>query len=214
MALDLEHSYDALIFDMDGTLWDAVSTYTKSWNDYFLANNIDKIFTNENLMQYMGWEQDPYLEAVLPDFSKEKRNSIYNEVITLQYSNIQTSGGKLYEGVVKGLASLSKKYQLFIVSNCAEYAITHFMKWAKIETYITDSVAFGENYKSKNQNIKYLIDKYQLRKPVYIGDTQADFEQSNLVPLPFVFVSYGFGEAKEYHEKFDSFAELTDYFLH
>lgn len=206
-------NHDALIFDMDGTLWDAVATYTKAWNDYFTSNNIDKSFTDESMFQYMGWEQAPYLEAVLPEFSVEERNNIYNEVIDLQYSNIALHGGKLYDGVTSGLARLSKKYQLFIVSNCAEHTITHFMRWAKLEPFFTDTLAFGVNYTPKHQNIRNLIEKYQLKNPVYIGDTQGDLEQSKLVPLPFVYVSYGFGVAKSYHQKFDSFKDLTNHFL-
>lgn len=208
-----EDFHDGLIFDMDGTLWDAVSTYTKSWNDYFEANNIDKIFTDENLFQYMGWEQDPYLKEVLPEFSIEERNSIYTEVINLQYSNINTQGGRLYDGVASGLARLAKKYKLFIVSNCAEHTITHFLKKTKFEAFFTDSMAFGLNNKPKHQNIRHLIEKYGLKNPVYIGDTQADAEQSKLVPLPFVYVSYGFGVAENYQKKFDSFKDLTDYYL-
>ncbi len=213
MKTPFKNTHDALIFDMDGTLWDAVPTYTKSWNDYFEANHIDKFFTDEYLMGYMGWEEEPYLAAVLPEYSIYERNKIYKEVINLQYSNIEKHGGRLYDGVVSGLENLSKEYQLFIVSNCAEHTITRFMKWAKIEPFIIDSMAFGLNHRPKSENITYLVTKYQLKNPVYIGDTQGDADQSALVPIPFVYVSYGFGTAADYLQKFDSFNDLTAYYL-
>jgi phosphoglycolate phosphatase len=34
---------DSLIFDMDGTLWDAVDTYAHSWNVVFTEMGIDKV---------------------------------------------------------------------------------------------------------------------------------------------------------------------------
>lgn len=87
------------------------------------------------------------------------------------------------------------------------------MKWAGIEMIITDSMAHGENYKPKHQNIQLLIEKYSLKNPFYIGDTESDSLQSRLVPLPFVFVDYGFGTTQNYDLTFSSFSQLTDYFI-
>ena len=204
---------DALIFDMDGTLWDAVDTYAESWNDYFRAKDVNKTYTKSDLNSYMGLEQHHYLEATLPEYPVEERNTIYNDVINLQYKRIEAYGGILYDGVVDGLARLSEKYKLFIVSNCPEHTITYFMKWAKIGEYITDTMAHGVNFKPKHENIKYLIKKHDLKRPLYIGDTESDAKQSSQVPLPFVFVEYGFGRANDFSKKFGSFNELTDYYL-
>ncbi len=209
----MEIKPDALIFDMDGTLWDAVSTYAESWNDYFNANNVDKNYTKSDLDSLMGYEQQRYLEAVLPEYAAEERIAIYDEVIDLQYKRIALDGGHLYEGVTEGLARLSEKYKLFIVSNCPEHTITYFMKWAGIEQYITDSMAHGANFKPKHENIKHIIAQYNLQHPHYIGDTDGDARQSALVPMPFIFVEYGFGKTDNYHKKFASFPALTDYYM-
>lgn len=203
---------DSIFFDMDGTLWDGVECYARGFNDFFKSKNIDKRFTKHDLYGLMGLEEDKYLEHTLPEFPYEERKAMYNKIIDLQYENVQKNGGELYPFVKEGLKKLSEKYKLFIVSNCAEFMIKYFMEWAGIEEFITDSMAHAANFKPKNENIKYLMNKYALTNPVYVGDTESDGKQSRLANLPFVFVEYGFGSTDNYDLKFKSFAEFTEYF--
>ena len=204
---------DALIFDMDGTLWDGVETYAQGFNDFFKSKKINRKLTKDDIKGYMGLEEDKFLEATIPEFSYKGRKDAYKQIIDFQYKRIELEGGILYEGVKQGLSKLSEKYKLFIVSNCPEFTIDYFIKWAKIENIITDSLAHGKNYKPKHQNIQFLMEKYGLKNSYYVGDTDSDSKQSNLVPLPFAFVDYGFGTTKNYSLKFSSFTQLTDYFL-
>jgi phosphoglycolate phosphatase len=203
---------DALIFDMDGTLWDGVETYAQGFNDFFEVNNMQRRLAKGDIAGYMGWEEDRFLEATLPELLYEERKKAYQQIIGHQYRRIATDGGQLYDGVAEGLAKLAEKHKLFIVSNCPEFTIDHFVNWAGITHLITDTMAHGKNYKPKHENIRLLIDKHGLQNPVYIGDTDSDSKQSRLVPLPFVFVSYGFGETADYDLRFDAFEELTRFF--
>lgn len=204
---------DSLLFDMDGTLWDGVETYAQGFNDYFVKNNIQRQLTRAGIAGFMGWEESKFLEATLPELLYEERKTAYHQIIQHQYDRIATHGGQLYDSVAEGLKSLATKYKLFIVSNCPEFTIDHFMKWAGISHLITDTMAHGKNYKPKHENIRLLINKHNLQNPVYIGDTDSDSKQSRLVPLPFVFVSYGFGKTDDYDLRFDSFGALVDCFL-
>lgn len=204
---------DALIFDMDGTLWDAVETYTKAWNLYFKKHQIDSILKKSDLDGLMGLEEALFLEKVLPDQSAEKRMESYKEVVQLQYDLIDQIGGQLYEGVLDLMPQLAKKYQLFIVSNCPKYTIKHFMKFTALESHVTDSMAHGENYKAKHENIAHLISKYNLQNPVYIGDTTGDLTASQKVNIPFIYMSYGFGVCATYDQSFDTFKSFASYYL-
>lgn len=204
---------DSIIFDMDGTLWDAVETYAKSWNQTFEALKIDKYISRDELAKMVGWEGRKVLKAILEEYDEETQDSIYKQVIDLRRELIYTDGGQLYEGVMEGLAALSQKYKLFIVSNCAVGVIRLFIDWAGIDEYIMDEIAYGTNYQPKSFNIKALIEKYGLQNPVYVGDTGGDGEQSRLAGIPFVFVSYGFGGTDDYDLKFDDFNAFTHYFM-
>lgn len=204
---------DALIFDMDGTLWDAVETYTLAWNKYFEQQGISKRLNKTDLDNLMGLEEEAFLEIVLSDFPKNERAAHYREVVQLQYDLIDEIGGNIYAGVIKFLYLLEKEYKLLIVSNCPEFTIKHFMKYAGIEHLILDSLSHGQNYKAKHENISSLVSKYQLKNPLYIGDTNSDMIQSKKVGLPFIFMSYGFGHCENFDQSFDSFENFAQYYL-
>ncbi len=100
MTFKVQHNKpDALIFDMDGTLWDAVETYTRAWNEYFKRHGLTNFLTKADLDALMGLEESEFLEIVLPEYSSEDRKSCYEEVIQLQYDLIDKIGGNLYPGV-------------------------------------------------------------------------------------------------------------------
>ena len=204
---------DSLIFDMDGTLWDAVDTYAESWNLVFKDMGIDKIVTREELGKMIGWEGKKVIALLMPEFDEEKRLSIYNTVNERRRAMLPEYGGILYDGVKDGLKALATKYDLFILSNCAKGIIRLFIDWAGIDEHIKDELAHGVNFMPKQHNIKLMMEKHNLKNPVYIGDTASDGEQSRLAGVPFVFVSYGFGETEDYDLKFDDFSSLTDYFM-
>lgn len=204
---------DSLIFDMDGTLWDAADTYAASFNAGYKNMNVDKIITRDDLSMMMGWEKRKVLAHALPEFDEETQDRIYEEINKVRPKLIQELGGIMYDGVKEGLAKLSARYRLFILSNCPEHLIRYFMEWAKIEPYITDELAHGVNGMPKHHNMKLLMEKHHLQNPVYIGDTETDSKESRLAGLPFVFLTYGFGKTDDYDLKFDNFGQLTDYFM-
>jgi len=204
---------DSIIFDMDGTLWDAVDTYAASWNAVFKELNMDKTMSRDVLAKMVGWEGKKVLEAIMPDYDEEARQNVYAKVNDVRKDLLPQNGGILYDGVKDGLRQLAGKYQLFIVSNCAKGIIRLFIDWAGIDEHIIDEIAYGTNYMPKHYNIQQLIDRHNLKNPVYVGDTEGDGEQSRLAGIPFVFVSYGFGETDDHDVKFDNFTDFTEYFM-
>ena len=214
MIDNASHYPDSLIFDLDGTLWDAVQTYADAWNLYFRQNNLSRETSKKELDDLMGMEEAEFLRFMLPEIPSEARKGHYKKIVDIQYELISTQGGQIYEGVLEGLGLLSKKYPLFIVSNCPEYTIYHFMRYARIEHLITDSLAHGQNHKPKHENIRELIRRHSLKKALYIGDTEGDRIQSEKASVPFVFMKYGFGQATSFHRSFDSFKDFTLFYSH
>ncbi|WP_207533000.1 HAD family hydrolase [Desertivirga arenae] len=204
---------DSLIFDMDGTLWDALDLYVESWNSGLRAEGVERSVSPELLSSLMGKDSSIVLNAILPEYSSEEQYRIYGTINKHRADLVSTKGGSMYEGVVDGIKQLSQKYKLFIVSNCPEGMIILFMQWAKISEYITDEMAYGVNNMPKHHNIQLLIDKYDLKTPVYIGDTEGDQQESELAGVPFVFFSFGFGKVEKYDLRFDDFKTFTDHFM-
>ncbi len=205
---------DSLIFDMDGTLWDAVDSYVMSWNEGARLENIDRLFTRADLDHVMGWERGKVLPYMFPDKTVEEQERIYGIINECRAKIIPKYGGVLYDGVREGIINLASKYKLFIVSNCPKGLIVEFMKWADLQSYFVDEMAHGVNSMPKSHNIKLLMEKHGLKSPVYIGDTHGDSRDSRVANIPFALVTYGFGTSDDFDLKFDDFNSLTTYFMH
>ncbi len=204
---------DSLIFDMDGTLWDAVDTYASSWNLTFEKLTINRTINRNELMGLMGMEGKKLTRVLMPDFDDDKAYSVYLDVNETRRQILPTSGGNMYNGVTEGIKQLAAKYKIFILSNCAVGIIPLFISWAGIGDYVTDYIAYGENSMPKHHNMHLLMDKHKLINPVYIGDTQGDADETRMAGLPFIFVSYGFGKTGDYEHKFNDFPALTSYYM-
>lgn len=204
---------DSLIFDMDGTLWDAMSSYCKIWNICFEKCGLRFPYTEDDVRAYMGYTIDYIFDDIVRRTGVEiNRQKFLEDIENEENMRMATLGGNLYDGVRDGLAKLSEYYKLFMVSNCSRFGLVNFMKFSGTTQYFTDSLSFGQNRVPKSENIKILIDRHQLKHPVYVGDTQADCDQTHKAGIPFVYASYGFGKCEDYDMKIESFTELVNYF--
>ncbi len=204
---------DSIIFDMDGTLWNPMDLYTEAWNAGLKEAGVQKTLTKDDLKPLMGVEGKKVLNIILPEYSEQEQKEIYEKVNQLRSRLITEGKGYIFEGVPEGLKQLSEKYKLFIVSNCPEGLIVLFMNRAGISPYITDEMAYGVNHQPKYHNIGLLTKKHNLQQPVYAGDTDIDRGQSEKAGIPFVFLTYGFGDTEKYDLKFDDFESLTKHFM-
>ena len=66
------------------------------------------------------------------------------------------------------------------------------------------------NGKSKGENIRLIIERNNLGKSVYIGDTQGDLDASDMANIPFVFAEYGFGNINCERLSIKNISELVD----
>lgn len=204
--------FDALIFDMDGTLWNPLTLYTAATNDFLKEKNIQKSYTPQELQKYMGLESAEFTHEIFGNISEEQQKEWFKAIAEKQYQRMQDKEGILFPYLIEMLQRLSAVYSVFIVSNCPAKGIDYFMERANIQEFITDSFAYGMNEKPKHHNIQLLKDKYGFKNAVYIGDTEKDEKEAKLANIPFIFVTMGYGNSENYFKKFDSLKELTEYF--
>lgn len=206
--------FDSLIFDMDGTLWDNVSSYVRAWNIGFEKIGHARRVVYDDLIGLMGKEIALMLDALAPDCSDEQQNELMYAVYNA-YDELVINGSIqpiIFLGVLEGLEKLSKKYKLLLLSNCEEGGLVKFMKHTGTTHLFTDYAEHGQNFMPKSHNLKLLIERNNLQSTIYIGDTDGDSHETRKAGIPFGFVTYGFGKTSDYDVKFDSFKELTDYF--
>ena len=61
--------------------------------------------------------------------------------------------------------------------------------------------------------IRLILERNGLKNPVYVGDTQGDYEACKKADVPFIWAAYGFGrpEDEKYFAKIEKFCQLEDY---
>ena len=126
-------SVDSLIFDMDGTLWDAISSYCEIWRICFANHGVNFPFSDEEIKAYMGTPIDGIFDDIVRrtgvDFD---RSAFLSEISRVEDEEMLRLGGKLFPGVTDGISRLSQHYKLFMVSNCSRYGLRNFMAFTEL----------------------------------------------------------------------------------
>lgn len=188
----------AIIFDLDGTLWDSSKEVVSAWNIALeRCEDIDFKLTIQDMHNLMGKQLDEIFRIILGDISEQRRFEIMEECVKEEDLYIRQNGGELYPKLEETLIKLSQNYKLFIVSNCQEGYIEAFLEYHNIEKYFLDTENAGKTKKSKGENIKLIIERNNLDKAVYVGDTEGDYEAAMFAGIPFIHAKYGFGQIKE-----------------
>lgn len=191
-------SNNGIIFDLDGTLWDASEGVIKSWNEIIdTYPEIDYKMTSEAIRGFMGKTIQQIAKLFFYNVSEEKGLEIALKCCSQEQKYLALHGGLLYPRLEETLEQLSGNYKLFIVSNCQMGYLEAFFKYHKLEGYFSDYENSGRTGKAKGDNIKLVIERNDLDKALYIGDTQGDFDGANIAEIPFIHAKYGFGTINE-----------------
>lgn len=200
---------DSIIFDLDGTLWDSTDVVARNWQEVVEKHEeIERKISLKDVQSVMGLQMDELGKRLLPGLKDEDRALIIKECMNADNNYLKEHGARLYDKVEDVLKKLSEKYKLFIVSNCGVGYIEAFYEGHKIDKYFTDFENPGRTGLSKAENIKLIVERNNLKHPIYVGDTQGDRDAARGAKVPFVYASYGFGEVRDYDFKINSFEEL------
>lgn len=204
---------DSIIFDMDGTIWDSTAEVAVAFRKVIAEKYpfVTDEVTGEKLKGLFGLPLDEIAVNLFLSVGKEKAIEVMDDCCQYECKYLSEHGAKLYGGVEETLKLLAEKYKLFIVSNCQEgYIQCFFHANPHLEQYFIDFEYPGRTGKFKADNIRLVIERNNLKNPVYVGDTQGDAKAAADAGVPFIFARYGFGDVKEYSQVIDSFEELID----
>lgn len=205
--------YDSIIFDLDGTMWDSTEEVAIAFRKVVEEKypEITDEITADILKGLFGQLLDVIAVKLFKSVSEEKAIEVIKECTEYENEYLAEHNGKLYEGLEKTLEELDEKYKLFIVSNCQEGYIQCFFKAnPHLEQYFMDYEYPGRSGKAKAENIRLVVERNNLKNPVYIGDTAGDAKAAKEAGVPFIYARYGFGEVKEYDDVIDSPTDLID----
>ena len=208
---------DAIIFDVDGTLWDSTGIVADAWNQAIAQAGIEgKIVTATDLKKLFGKTMKVIAEELLPKQSEAKRKEIMDLCCEYEHAALmQNEQDITYQNVSKTIQELAKQYKLFIVSNCQSGYIELFLDKTGLHSYITDIECYGNTGRPKGDNIRLVVERNHLLSAVYVGDTAGDYEAAQQAEVPMIFAEYGFGELPENSEVYaiiHTFADLMELF--
>ena len=201
----------AVLFDLDGTLWDSSEVVAASWNEVTESLKNPFPVTVEDMKRTMGLTMDKIADILFsPYLSKEEIPSLQKRCEEAENLYLAKHPGLLFPGVQKTLKTLSKEYALYIVSNCQKGYIEAFLEGTGLGPFFMGHLCYGDTLTKKGETIKTLLKRENIAKAVYVGDTMGDLEAAHFASLPFIHASYGFGKVKGEEAKILSFDELLN----
>jgi phosphoglycolate phosphatase len=200
---------DSIIFDLDGTLWNSAEVVLKVWKETIDSyKEVREPITQEILQSFMGLQLHEIGEKFLGYLEEDFRMEILRKCCEIENDILRVKGGILYPELESTLKKLATKYPLFIVSNCECGYIEAFLEAHKLGHFFKDFECPGNTGQPKAENIKSVVQRNNLKKPIYIGDTQGDCNSAKKAGVPFVYAAYGFGKVEEYEYVIEEIKEI------
>lgn len=183
---------NAIIFDLDGTLWETIERTWISTNEIVSKYPFLKEISKDTIRTSMGTNIEECATLYMPYLDKKQRVEILLEMIKWNVKNLEIYGGNVYPKLEETLSYLKKNYILAIVSNCGEGYIEAFLHTSYLDKYFTDYIAAGAEKISKDCAITEIIKRNNIKKAVYVGDTNKDYQACLKANIPFIHAKYGF----------------------
>lgn len=200
---------DSIIFDVDGTLWDSTESVAASWNKAIREHSDPDLAVDpDTLSKVFGKTMTEIADTLFPSLTPEGRMHLLELCFEEENRYLQEHPGILYKGVSDTIEKLSDRYPLYIVSNCQCGYIEVLLSTTGLSSYIRDHLCFGETQVSKGETIRMLMEKNNLKSPVYVGDTQGDADACKMAGIPFIFAEYGFGDVPDAKVRIRTFSDL------
>lgn len=187
---------DAIIFDLDGTLWDSCRVVAESWGETLRCRYQAQRWPSvEDVRSIMGMTAAGIAQRCFSDYG-EQAMEVCLDCIARENAYIAQHSGDVYPGVEDMLRELFAKYPLFIVSNCQQGYIQSFFHATGLGIYFKDTECEGSSGLSKAENIRLISKRNGLKAPLYVGDTAGDEKSARAAGCPFIHAAYGFGKAE------------------
>lgn len=199
--------FDALVFDLDGTLWDVTEACAAGWNDCLRSLGLAKTVSVDDIRRVVGKPIPVCVELLLPE-ETEFHQQILESLGNFEEVAIKKQGGKFYESLPETLETLSGRYDLFLVSNCQRWYLDLFFELSGVRRFFKGSDCFGNSQRNKTEMLQNLKEEQGFIQPVYVGDTELDEESARKAGYAFIHTAYGFGRAKNPARVINSLKEL------
>ena len=200
--------YEMLIFDIDGTLWDTAEVTLEGSNMiadiYPEVRKVDLAI----IMSHMGLSLEEIAKIRMPDIPLSQALKYLDLQIIKIRELINEKGANIYDGVIEVIKKLSEKYKLGIITNNLDEYAELFIKKANLKNYFLDYMGASSYQISKDEAIKRMLKRNNIKKACYIGDTKKDMLASEKANVNFIYAKYGFGKDFEHNVYINDIKDL------
>lgn len=199
-----------VIFDVDGTLWDASQSVAETWSKKCQEMGYNHTFLATDMKSVMGLPMDELGVKLIPSMAKEVRQPFLTASMDYELEYLKEHPGQLFPFEKETLASLLKqKIALAIVSNAQVGYIECLLSGCQLNAYFVDYSCWGDNHLQKAENMALVAKRNGFTKYLYVGDTMMDEKESEKAGVGFVHASFGYGKAIHPLAEANSFQELS-----
>lgn len=187
----------AVIFDLDGVIFDAKDIMLKSYVNV-IKNMTDiepKFMEIESLLT-----ESPYKVFKKYNISGKKGYYRYKKI----YKELIISDGRLFDNIIEVLNFFkNKKYYLGIVTSQPRNRLNSVLQNLKIKKYFDSTISWNDVPKGKHKPDPYSINKIvdilnvEKENCFFIGDTHKDIIAANKANVKSVAVTWGFEDTKQ-----------------
>ena len=193
----------ALIFDMDGTLFQTDRILELSLDDTFNYLRTQGKWEGETPIEkyreIMGVPLPKVWETLLPDHSIDVREQTNVYFLESLIENINNSKGALYPNVKEVFSYLTKNnWSVFIASNGLKEYLNAIVRYYHLDNWVTETFSI-QQIKSLNKSdlVQDIVKKYGITNAAVVGDRLSDIKAAKDNGLVAIVCNFDFAQEDE-----------------
>jgi phosphoglycolate phosphatase len=212
---------EAMIFDLDGTLFQTETLLLPAYHATFDQMRAEGIYKGETphesaILGSLGMLLEHIWQRVIPEVEMKVHRRADDLLLDYQMEGLANGSGSLYEGVAETLGELhAQGIRLFIASNGLEGYVKGVIEYKGLGPLFEGLYSAGEfQTRSKVVLVKKLLEMYGVRSAWMVGDRSSDVEAGLENGLTVIGCDYaGFrkeGELVGSHARLTCFSDILE----
>ena len=199
-----------IIFDIDGTLWDATDVIAKSYEKTAEKAGLHTRITGDMLRALFGRTMHVIGESLFPELPAEERHALIARCVVEENDWLREKRPAGYPHMAEIMEILSESRPLYLVSNCGGGYPEAFMEATGTESFFSGHLCPDDTGHAKADNIRILMEREKLDRAYYVGDLDLDRIAAEEAGALFIHAAYGYGECPEASLRIADIRELPE----
>lgn len=185
-----------VVFDLDGTLFQAQRVTIPAVQETFAANGLHVPGADE-IGAFIGRPAAEYHQWLAGFCSPEMVHDIVSQTDRRELELIGEAGC-LFPGVLEMLTALERHgYRLAMSSNAPDDYFAETLRTQGLSAFFSPALCRGTRFSGKVEMVGFILEQTSAKRFVVVGDRRDDIECAHAYQGLAVAVTYGFGTREE-----------------